>query len=491
MSATAKDIPSSKHNHRNALTRGIFKAMGMFGGQQVLSIFCGLVRNKLVAIWIGPAGVGLLGIYSLVLDMANNISNLGIRNSSVRDLSMAHVSGKREHIARVVAVVRRWSWALGVLWAFVMLAASPLLSRVTFGNSDHVWEFMALSGCVLVYAITNCEQAVMQGTKRLRHLAQTIVCGLVTGLVISIPMYYFLRIDGIVPSLIVYAVCGCVFSLIFRNRDFDHRHKGLTVRETMKEGSQFVKLGICITISTFVGMLVSYIFMSLLNIMSGADEMGLYKAGDTLVNRYGSLIFASIGLEYYPRLAAVSNSGRRLSIFVSNQVNIILYLLVPVVAIFLAARELVVDILYSSDFRSIVTFVSWCMVGLVLKGASWCIAFVILAKGASRVFLVTETVSAVVCLTLNITFYHLWGLNGIGVSYVVWYALYLVMVTVVYRRLFGLSLHRSVPFHLLYAVAAVALSLWAVEIGLWPVALAVAVATGAWSFSRLRRRLCS
>lgn len=465
--------------------------MGLFGGQQVLSIICGLVRNKLVAIWIGPAGVGLLGVYSLVLDMANNISNLGIRNSSVRDLSIAHASGKSEYIARVVAVVRRWSWALGVLWAFVMLAASPLLSRVTFGDSHHVWEFMALSACVLVYAVTNCEQAVMQGTKRLRHLAQTIVCGLVSGLAISIPMYYYLRMDGIVPSLIVYAVCGCIFALVFRNRDFDHRHSGLTVKETVKEGSQFVKLGICITISTFVGMLVSYIFMSLLNNMSGAEEMGLYKAGDTLVNRYGSLIFASIGLEYYPRLAAASNSRRRMGVFVSNQINIILYLLVPVIAIFLVARELVVDILYSSDFRGIVSFVSWCMVGLVLKGVSWCMAFVILAKGASRVFLVTESVSAVVCLALNITFYHFWGLNGIGLSYVVWYALYTVMISVVYRHRFGLSLHRSVPIHLLYAIAAAALSLWAVEAGLWPVALAVAVATGAWSFSRLRRRLSS
>ena len=58
------------------------KAMGIFGGVQVIGILCSIVRSKLVAIWIGPVGVGLFGIFNQALEMLNTATNLGVRQSS-------------------------------------------------------------------------------------------------------------------------------------------------------------------------------------------------------------------------------------------------------------------------------------------------------------------------------------------------------------------------------------------------------------------------
>lgn len=476
-------MPARTHT----LARGIFKAMGLFGGQQVVAILCAVVRTKLVALWIGPAGVGLMGLYSSAVDMINTVSNLGIRSSSVRDISMAKASGRRELIARIVAIVRRWSWALGVVWAFIMLAFSPALSRFTFGDSSHVWDFMALSACVLIFAVTNCEQAIMQGTQKLKWLAKSSVLGMVTGLALSIPMYYFWRVDSIVPSIIVYSAAAGVFAWIFRNRDYDRDPVSLTPRQTIKGGAEFVKLGICITVSAFVVQFVSYAFMAYLNHRAGTATVGLYRAGDTLVNRYGALLFSAIGLEFYPRLAAVCGSRARLRVFVSQEANVALYVLVPVLVLFMLLRGLIVDLLYTGEFRAMIPFMSWCMLGTVLKGVSWCMSYVILAKGASKVYLVTECASAAICLALNITFYELWGLVGLGVSYALWYLLYLAMVWAVYRRVFGLKLHPSVVPHTVYALAAVGGAMWCCDNGLTAAAIVIAVATAAWSAIKIKK----
>ena len=74
---------------REGVSKVVLKAMGIFGGVQVLNILCSLIRNKLVAMWIGPAGVGLFGIFNQALEMLNTATNLGVRNSSVRDISQA------------------------------------------------------------------------------------------------------------------------------------------------------------------------------------------------------------------------------------------------------------------------------------------------------------------------------------------------------------------------------------------------------------------
>ena len=469
------------------ISRGIYKAMGLFGGQQAIAIVCAIIKTKLVALWIGPAGVGLLGLYSSVVDMINTLSNMGIRSSSVRDLSMAHASGNRLRMATVVTIVRRWSWSLGIIWAFVMLACSPALSHFTFGDYNHVWEFMALSACVIAFSVTNCEQAILQGSQKLKWLAKAMTFGLASGLVVSIPMYYFWRIDGIIPSLIVYAFSAAIFAWIFRSRDNDNVPVKLTVGQTARGGAEFVKLGVCITVSGFVVQFVAYAFMAYLNHRAGTGEVGLYRAGDTLVNRYTALLFSAIGLEFYPRLASVCGSRRRTQLFVAQESNITLYILVPVIAIFLLFRELIVDILYTAEFRRMATFMSWCMIGMVFKGVSWCMAYVILAQGRSRIYLVTECLSAALCLALNIVFYELWGLDGLGVSYAVWYFAYLVIVWRVYTGIFKLKPHPSVLAHTAYALAAAAAALWAVESGLTVVSVAIAVATSAWSLIKIRK----
>ena len=66
---------------QGGMTRVILKAMGIFGGVQVLNILCSVVRTKLVALWIGPLGVGLFGLFNQALEMINVATNLGVRNS--------------------------------------------------------------------------------------------------------------------------------------------------------------------------------------------------------------------------------------------------------------------------------------------------------------------------------------------------------------------------------------------------------------------------
>lgn len=473
--------------HTNKITHGILNAIGIFGGTQVFTILLGIIRTKLVAIWIGPVGMGLFGLYSSVVDMMDMLTNMSIRDSSVRDISVANSSNSREKIVRIVKIVRRWSWAMGVIGAFVMLACSPMFSRLTFGNSDHTWEYMALSVCVFTFSIINCEQAVLQGTQKLRRLAYTMTVGVAVGLAITVPLYYFLRLDGIMPSIIVYAVSNCLVALVFRNRDFDKDKIELTVSETVKGGANFVRLGIFITLSSFIMMLGQYIFMIYLNHSADTAEVGLFQAGNALVYRYAMVLFSAIGLEYYPRLANICHSKLRLRVFVSQEVNILLYIIVPVAVLFLLFRELIVDILYSEEFHVMIPFISWCMVGLVFKGVQWCVSYVLLAKGESKIFLATEVASAVVGLALNISFYELWGLEGLGISYTIWYFLYMSIVLVVYFGVFKLKMHRSVLAHILYAVVVAMVALWAINDSNYFVIIALAVATMAISFIKIRK----
>ena len=105
----------------------------------------------------------------------------------------------------------------------------------------------------------------------------------------------------------------------------------------------------------------------------------------------------------------------------------------PIVALFILLRGTIVWILYAPSFDVIYSLISWGMIGIVWRTLSWCMAFVILAKGDGKMFLITEAVSDVIGFGLNVWLYQLWGLTGLGISFMVWYIIYTAMIYVVYR----------------------------------------------------------
>ncbi|MGM9870123.1 MAG: O-antigen translocase [Sodaliphilus sp.] len=461
---------------QNSISRMAMKAMGIFGGVQVIGILCSIVRGKLVAMWIGPVGVGLFGLFNQALEMLNTATNLGIRQSSVRDISQACENGENNAsgISRMVTAVKRWSLWLGLAGVAITVALAPYLSQWTFGNDNHTWNFVVLSVALLFMALTNGEYAVLQGLSKLKRLAKASVFGTVFGFVLSVPMFYWMGESGVVPSIIAYAAGALLFAWILRDKEV--KPAKLSSRETFTIGKGFVKLGIYMTLGVLVALVTSYVFNAWLNLIAGTAEVGYYQAGYTLVNKYTGLVLTALGMEYYPRLARVASSRLRLTAFVSQEVAVSMLLMAPILALFILLRSFVVWLLYAPEFEVIVMFVSWGMVGTVWRTLSWCMAFVILAKGDGKLFFITEVVSDLIGFALNIWMYQLWGITGLGIAFMVWYVVYTAMIYVVYRFHYGLQLSGTAIITTVLALVSASSVMCAMHYGLTVVAVCITVA---------------
>lgn len=468
---------------QNRLSATVLKAMSVFGGVQVVGILCSIIRTKLVAVWLGATGMGIFALYSSTIDMISVFTRLELRNSAVRELASA---GSR--LGLICVVVRRWSWALGIFGAILTIVLSPWLSEWTFGDRNHTLGYIILSVAVMLFSVTDGENAILQGTSMLKPLAKASMVGAIVSIIVSIPLFYFWRIDGIVPAILTYFIITTLVVFYYRRRPEKPRVK-VSPHDVLKEGKGFMLLGVYMTLSMFVGMFVSYAFMAYLNRTADTSMVGYYQAGYSLVNKYVGLIFAAIAMEYYPRLAQVIKSRQRTSIFVSHEIMLIVWILVPVVALFIASDDLLIKIFYTSEFDAIIPFISVAIVGTMFRAISWCMSYVVLARGDGKTFLIVEAMSGLIGLTLNIVFFETFGMLGLGVSYIIWYMLYALILYIVYRFNYGLKLGRGITRLIIYAVAmgiaSVALS---VCVGWWSTAILGTVALYFSARRLLRRR---
>ena len=67
-----------------------------------------------MALLLGPAGFGLMGLYLSIVDLAETIAGMGVNTAGVRQIAAAVGSGDKERIARTAKVFRRSSMALGL-----------------------------------------------------------------------------------------------------------------------------------------------------------------------------------------------------------------------------------------------------------------------------------------------------------------------------------------------------------------------------------------
>ncbi len=287
--------------------------------------------------------------------------------------------------------------------------------------------------------------------QRFRKLAACTLAGTIGGLAISIPMFYVWRIDSIVPSFIAYSACTWLAMGLYREK-VPPPSPGQSFKETMTIGRGFLTLGIYMTVTAASTSLISYIFMAYLNHEGTLDTTGYYNAGFTILNKYAGLVFTAIAMEYFPRLSAVASSRMRTSLFVSNQIRISLAIVVPMAALFIACSEWIVTLLYNNNFTIIKPFVIWGFTGTVLRAVSWCMSFVILAKGDGRIFMFTELASCIAALTLNIIGYRYGGFAGLGYAYCGWYVIYTIIIGTVYTKRYNLSIDKRLYAYMAYGL---------------------------------------
>jgi len=407
--------------------RQIIKTTSIFGGVQVFQIIIQIIRSKFIAVILGPEGMGIAGLLNSTLELIGGLTNFGLQTSAVKDVSAANATENEERVAIIIKVLRRLVWFTGVLGTFVTIVLSSWLSKLSFGNTDYTLAFIWISMTLLFKQVTSGQLVVLQGLHKIQYLAKANLYGSLLGLIITVPLYYYFVIDAIVPGIIVTALISLVFSWYFSRKVKISRVKITNVR-TITESKNMLTMGFMISLSGLMALGVAYIVRIFISNKSGVSEVGLYNAGFAIINTYVGLIFTAMATDYYPRLAAVGHSNKLCKETINQQAEIAILILAPLLIVFLVFIKWIIIILYSIKFVAVDGMIHWAALGMLFKAASWSIAFILLAKGASKLFFINALIANIYTLGLNMTGYYYWGLTGLGISFMIGYLLYLIQV---------------------------------------------------------------
>ena len=392
----------------------VLKFTGIFGGVQGLNVLVGLVRNKFVALLLGPDGMGLVSLFNTTVQLISQATHLGISVSAVRNISEYYDAGDTEKVAHCVKVVRGWCLLTALLGMLVCVVAGPFLSNTTFSWGDHTLHFVLLAPAVGMIAITGGETAILKGQRKLGALALVQIVAALASLVIAIPIYYFFWQAGIVPVIVLMAFVTMCATLRFSLRIFPLQIRG--ARGILGEGMGMIRLGVAFTLAGIVGSGAEMFIRSFLNVAGSLDAVGLYNAGYMITITYAGLVFAAMESDYFPRLSAVNQDVEATNLMVNKQTEVSVLTIAPLLTSLIIFLPVLIPLLLSSQFLPIVAMTQVAALAMFFKAMTLPVAYITLARGLSVTYFVLESVYYVALVVLIMVGYRHWGIWGTGLA---------------------------------------------------------------------------
>ena len=403
----------------------------------VINIFFSIIKNKFLAIFVGPAGIGSFGILSDFVATVSSIGSFGIATSGVQAIAKASTESN-DQVKKTYNTLRYIYTIISLTIVVGIYFLAPYISKLLVKNESFTW-FIRIASLTIVFKLRSFIQGnLITGLQRVGLLAKGTAMQGFIAMVVGIGLAYFLGIQA-VPYLVLSLGMGSWVVTFIQSRKILSELPNTKKRLPLKQMLPVFLIGISTTWSGLLENIVSITSKGSIARNFGQDFVGYYQVAIGFTYTYISFITQSITSDYYPRLVAIVSKGSdEVAKFVNQQIAISMSLVTPLLFIMLTFSKLFLTLLFSSKFLPANSLINYTVAGTFILVVAWPIGYVFLAHRATKIYIVSELIGNSTLLFLNLGAIWMANFPLLGLAYVLHFVIYLgVIIYIFYRKFNG------------------------------------------------------
>ena len=414
--------------------RKSIRASSLIGGSQLIVIVSRLVKMKVTAVVLGPSGVGLLGLYSNLIDAAVAIGTLGFNSAGVREIAAAKASGDEFATGRKRRALLGAGLILATAAGLVFWLLSDWIEHVVLRDQGRSSDVAWLSIGVALSILAASQGALLMGMNRVGDLARIYALAGVLSSVLGVLVIWIWQMQGLVVMVLIGPVVSFLLSAVFVARIGPPKGPRAKLSDIAAEWIPMGKLGMAFMVTGLAVTFGQLLVRALVQRELGADALGQFQAAWTISMTYLGFVLSAMVTDYYPRLTSVIKDHAAARRLINEQTEISILLCAPVVVGLLAFSPWVIRLLYTSEFVPAVDILRWQLLGDIFKVICWPIGFIQQASGAAKTLFVTETFAMGTYLAVVYFGLPIIGISATGVAFLIQYVLLLIVIWCLARR---------------------------------------------------------
>ncbi len=411
----------------------LFRIASLNGLSVVIKIVVGLASSKIIAVFVGPAGMALVGNLRNFTTSAESLATLGLQNGIVK--YVAENSEKREKLREILSTVFIALACVGVVLSSTLYFLADYWSKLILDDSDNygiVFKILAIAlpwSALSVFGIS-----VINGLGKYKKVILITISGNILGLIVTATLILWLHTMGALLSIIIAPSLLLLVTLLFLNKE-------IAILGTISV--KYFNFGMLRNLSfyslmTFVPVIIGpIVYLAIRNHLidsNGVEAAGYWEAITRISTYYLMFITTLLTVYYLPKLALAQNDNATKKIFFNYYRGVLPYFILGAIVIYIF-REFIISLLFTAEFSAVSDLFIWQLLGDVFKAASLILGYQFFAKNLIKAFIVTEMISFAVLYFSSIFAVTVWGLEGVVMAYFFTYFVYLLVLVVYFRRL--------------------------------------------------------
>ncbi len=465
------------------------KAISLIGSAKALNIAFGLLKMKVAAVMLGPAGVGLISLFQQLMATISTLFGMGLRNSGTRQLADARSTRSAEEFISVRRALFWGTLGLAICGAALMFFARDLFATHVLQDPLRHVEIGWLALGVAVSVGTASQHALLNGLRQVRDIAQiTALSGAISAVIAIIAMFFW-RDYAVIIFVLAAPFASFLLGHIYVARLPKIDTVSSPAREMTGEFGKMVRLGSTIMLAALVVSGGHLAVRSLIQRELGPEALGLFSAAWLISQNYIGFLYNAITMDFFPRLTAAMQDREIAARIIIEQIELGLLFAAPIFMFMMTIVPYALWLLYTDEFVAASNTLRWFILGDILQTVAHPLSFALLAAGIGWTHFNVKLIGMLIFVVGAALLMPYFGTTGAGMSYLLMYALSLPLLLFFIRRQVPLRFPRRVVLHFA-ATSGLGVTVAALaqvsEIGSVLLGLTATVVLGAVSIRRLR-----
>lgn len=418
------DVSDPEEKSESNSYRTILRSSAIIGSSTAFNVFVGLFRLKVAAIFLGPAGIGLIGLYNNLMNMAAMLASLGFGTAGTRRIAATHSDDDGRPAEKVRKALFWGTLGLSVIGALVFLGVSPLIANDLLNRPDRQLEIAWLALGVASGVLITYQTAIFIGFRYIKEFAKVKVLSSVFGTAAGISAIWLFGDQGLVLYVLAVPVTTLVVGRILLRRIKHTADIPTSFYDLKQEWRMTAGLGIIFVLSGFVCMAGDLSVRTIMQRQLGLVGLGHFQAIWAISVANLGLILGAMGTDFYPRLSAVVDQPELARRMINEQTEVALLLCAPLLLFGLGFAPWLVKLLYSAEFLPAVDVLRLQFVADVLKIVSWPLGITLMALGAGKTYFCSDAIASAILVLVVYLATPTLGLYSVGLGSLMMYVCY-------------------------------------------------------------------
>ena len=391
----------------------------------VIKMLTMLGLNKILAIYVGPAGYAAIGNFQNAAQMITTFASGAINTGVVKYTAEYYDDEEKQRqvwrTAGTIAVLGSVITGIGVA-VFSKQIAQWFLQDESY-NTVFVWFSVTL----VFFIFNTLLLAILNGKKEIHRYIIANIAGSLFSLAVTSALAVQFGLHGALTALAIHPSFAFVITLYlcykadwFKFSYLFGRLDKQVVLNLSKYTAMALTSAACVPVSHI--LIRTHLADTL-----GMDAAGYWEAMWRLSGAYLMLVTTTLSLYYLPKLSELKDpkeikaeifQGYKIILPVAAACGLVIYLL----------RDFIIGVLFTSDFIPMRDLFAWQMVGDTLKIGSWILAYLMLGKAMMKLFIASEIVFAAGFYGWTYFLTGMYGLEGVTIAHAINYAIYWVVM---------------------------------------------------------------